>query len=120
MSWTWPSSLHNSYTQSVQVFLDFCCPFSAKIYKTIMKVHDAASEDLKGLQWVVHLVPQPWHPQSPILHEVGLAIKEVAGDDAFFAYADLIFADGLQTNYFDSETFEMTRCACSAFCERYT
>ncbi|GMH47629.1 hypothetical protein TL16_g00109 [Triparma laevis f. inornata] len=104
----------------VEVFLDFCCPFSAKIYKTIMKVHDAASEDLKGLQWVVHLVPQPWHPQSPILHEVGLAIREVAGDDAFFAYADLIFAYGLQTNYFDSETFEMTRCACSAFCERYT
>ena len=104
-----PNELSPPKSSPFQVFLDFCCPFSAKMYKTLKKVYEAAPGVLQGLQFVIHLVPQPWHPQSPILHEVGLAIRDVAGDDGFFAYADLIFSEGLQLNYFDSETFEMTR-----------
>ncbi|GMH55699.1 hypothetical protein TrRE_jg9800 [Triparma retinervis] len=90
----------------VGVFIDFNCPFSRKIYNTIVSL--SSSNTLPNLHFVFHLVPQPWHPQSSILHEFGLAVHALFGSEAFFKYASVIFSDS-QTTCFDDMTFEKSR-----------
>ena len=68
----------------------------------------AGTNNVENLQFVFHLVPQPWHPQSSILHEYGLVVRELFGNKAFFKYASLIFSDA-QTSVFDDQVFEKSR-----------
>lgn len=78
----YPPGSTNLPATTIEVFLDFCCPFSAKMWPTLKALQAADA----GVQFVVQLVPQPWHPQSAVLHEVGLSIRELFGDAAFFDY----------------------------------
>mmetsp|Transcript_16345 Transcript_16345/g.33639 ORF Transcript_16345/g.33639 Transcript_16345/m.33639 type:complete len:202 (+) Transcript_16345:19-624(+) len=102
----YPPSSTTLPSLEVGIFLDFNCPFSRKIFNTVMQV--AGANIVDDLQFVFHLVPQPWHPQSSILHEFGLAVKELFGGEAFFKYASLIFSDA-QTSVFDDQVFEKSR-----------
>jgi hypothetical protein len=44
---------------------DLACPFSGKLFKSVLKV----LPQYKGrARWVMHQVPQPWHPQSTLMH----------------------------------------------------
>mmetsp|Transcript_16252 Transcript_16252/g.22902 ORF Transcript_16252/g.22902 Transcript_16252/m.22902 type:complete len:196 (+) Transcript_16252:3-590(+) len=57
----------------VEVFIDLACPFSGKIFLTLVKLR----EDFKknNIKCIIHHVPQPWHPQSTYLNEAALAVK---------------------------------------------
>lgn len=76
----------------VETFLDFECPFSAKLYAVIAKFFDeaAASEPFTVEQrLVVHC--QPWHSQA---HLEALAVIGVAAVDqkALWAFVHAIYA----------------------------
>lgn len=58
----------------IELYLDLICPFSMKVYCTtydsdIFKAYDGK------ISFVLHNVPQPWHPQGVYVHEVALAVK---------------------------------------------
>ena len=59
----------------IELFLDLICPFSSKMYKTVYdEVLPAFGQQVS---FVIHQVPQPWHPQGTYVHEVALAVKQV-------------------------------------------
>ena len=68
----------------------------------------SSATKIQNIQFVFHLVPQPWHPPSCILHEFGLAVHSILGAESFFMYASKIFSDSQET-CFDDMTFEMSR-----------
>jgi hypothetical protein len=92
-------------TLVIETYLDFCCPFSKKMFDTLYA--DVALSDFGGqVTWLFQCVPQPWHPQSAYMHEVALAVKAV--DEAhFFASAYALFAE--QEQFFDDRTADKTR-----------
>ena len=51
-------------------------------------------------------VPQPWHPQSAVMHEVSFAVKAV-DESKFYAAVFEIFK--AQEEFFDSNTAEKSR-----------
>lgn len=58
----------------IELYLDLICPFSMKVFCTtydndIFKAYDGK------VSFVLHNVPQPWHPQGVYVHEVALAVK---------------------------------------------
>ena len=101
----YPASCVGLPALEVSLFIDLCCPFSAKIYDTTMKV--MSTTKIEGVQAVFHMVPQPWHPQSCTIHEFSLAVREVAGAEAFFTLVKAIFDQ--QPRYFDDKTYGMSR-----------
>merc|ERR1719393_478314 len=59
----------------IELFLDLICPFSSKMYKT---VYDEVLPVFgQQISFVIHQVPQPWHPQGTYVHEVALAVQQV-------------------------------------------
>ena len=59
----------------IELYLDLICPFSAKMYTVL---HDTVIPHFGDrVSFVVHQVPQPWHPQGSYVHEVALAVKQV-------------------------------------------
>ncbi len=39
----------------------------------------------------LHVQVQPWHPQSTLTHEAGLAVAREAGPAAFWDFSDAMF-----------------------------
>ena len=101
-----------SATVVVELFQDLCCPFSRKMCITLNSpggVFDQIRADpglAAKVEFIFHNVPQPWHPQSPVMHEcmfaVSLAVEHDAdllkkyiraAFNAFPEFADLHVAD---------------------------
>lgn len=87
---------------TLEVYLDYVCPFSAKLFHTLF-------EDLtptirqnpqwaQGLQIVFRHQIQPWHPSSTLTHEAALAVLRVA-PAKFFDYSAALFR--AQKDFFD-------------------
>ncbi|KAJ9439324.1 hypothetical protein DIPPA_09026 [Diplonema papillatum] len=54
----------------VDLFADLSCPFSRKVLALWASGGDAAFfKDHADVKFVMHSVPQPWHPQSCMMHE---------------------------------------------------
>lgn len=82
---SFPSPRPTGFT-GLQVFIDFCCPFSKKLFLVLVEeVMPAFSGGVVDL--LVQCVPQPWHPQGSYLHEAALAVKNV--DESKFFPASL-------------------------------
>jgi len=88
----------------LEVYLDFCCPFSRKMWNTVTQFNKAHPE----FRFTVQLVPQPWHPQSCILHEFALSVRSIFGDERFFIFCDWIWGDN-QSDFFDDKTADKSR-----------
>lgn len=58
------------------------------------------------VQLVVHNVPQPWHCQSPLMHEVFFAVKALK-PEALLAFVGALYAS--QEQFYDEATCDMTR-----------
>lgn len=99
-----------SATLVVELFHDLCCPFSRKMSMTLWGgVFDQIGADpalAAKVEFIFHNVPQPWHPQSPVMHEcmfaVALAVDHdpeklkkyiIAVFNAWPTFADLYVAD---------------------------
>merc|ERR1711924_119872 len=56
----------------IEMFLDFVCPFSCKMFKT---VQDGVIPKFgASVSFIVHQVIQPWHPHGAWVHEVCLCV----------------------------------------------
>jgi len=87
---------------NLEVFLDLCCPFSKKLWTTLRQLLEAEP----GLGATVHQVPQPWHPQSAMMHECALAAA-LAAPGATVGVWDALFAQ--QVEFFDDASWAKSR-----------
>lgn len=92
----------------VEIYLDYCCPFSKKAYFTMVKdVVPYFNENHKDtLQFVFRHQVQPWHPQSSYTHEAGLAVERV-DSSKFFDFSSVLFEN--QEMFNDANTLNKTR-----------
>lgn len=95
---------------TVELFLDYNCPFSAKMFK---KVQDEILPLLRErklqdkYRFVFMNVVQPWHGvQSSVLHEVSFAVGRV-DPDLFWTVSRVLF-DNL-AKFLDSEVYDKSR-----------
>lgn len=97
-------------THTFELYLDYCCPFSAKIFKTLTtQVFPAIRENsvwANSLAVVFRQQVQPWHPSSTLMHETGLAVLRLA-PEKFWAFSGELFA--VQTEFYDISVVNETR-----------
>mmetsp|Transcript_44802 Transcript_44802/g.115952 ORF Transcript_44802/g.115952 Transcript_44802/m.115952 type:complete len:205 (+) Transcript_44802:71-685(+) len=91
--------------QVVELFLDLCCPFSKKMFNTL--VGGGVISKMADVDFVFMPVVQPWHPQSTLMHEAALAVREVAGPQKFWEFCEALFAK--QENFFDDAVADKSR-----------
>ena len=89
----------------LEVFVDFTCPFSKKIYDVLVK--EVKPHYGHKLELIFQLVPQPWHPASCMVHESFHAACLAAPfkEEKLFA---VTFRDAL-VHFGDSHTMESSR-----------
>ncbi|KAH6914728.1 hypothetical protein BKA70DRAFT_1094571 [Coprinopsis sp. MPI-PUGE-AT-0042] len=87
---------------TLDIFLDYVCPFSAKMVKaidTILKpLFEQGGQYAGKVKVIFRPQVQPWHATSTLTHESGLAVLR-ASPDNFWAYSLLLFKN--QEEYFD-------------------
>jgi protein-disulfide isomerase len=45
----------------IEVFMDFTCPFSAKMWLPLVTNDDNVAKAFPNVRIVMHQLPQPWH-----------------------------------------------------------
>ncbi|KAF5333585.1 hypothetical protein D9611_002741 [Ephemerocybe angulata] len=90
---------------TLDIFLDYVCPFSAKLahaIETVLKPQLGPGGPYEGkVKVVLRLHPQPWHSASTLVHESALAVLR-ASPENFWAYSLALFKN--QGEYFDIPT----------------
>ncbi|KAM5355188.1 hypothetical protein ACJ41O_001834 [Fusarium nematophilum] len=106
-----PSTLAHT-THTLELYLDYCCPFSAKLFRTLRTAVIPAIEAnpawASGLTIIFRQQVQPWHPSSTLLHEAGLAVLRVS-PERFWDFSAALFDE--QTGFFDVNAVNETRNA---------
>ncbi|KAG5648750.1 hypothetical protein DXG03_000097 [Asterophora parasitica] len=94
---------------TLDIFVDYVCPFSAKIALVIdgvLKPLFAPGGKYDGkVKVIARLQVQPWHASSTLTHESALAVARVSPDD-FWPYSLALFKK--QGDYFDIPTSTLT------------
>lgn len=97
-----PSSAVPASSHTLEIYLDYCCPFSAKFFRhfqdTVVPMIRANPSWSSLLNVIFRQQIQPWHPSSTLMHEAALAVLHVA-PEKFWDYSRLLFDH--QTEYFD-------------------
>ena len=98
-----PKSIH-----TVELYLDYVCPFSAKMFKT---VYDSVfplveTNYADKVQFIFRQQIQPWHPSSTLTHEAGAAVLRLA-PTKFYEFSNSLFKH--QAEYFDVNVVHETR-----------
>lgn len=99
----------------VNLYLDYNCPFSSKIYTKLLKVIPSLHEKYPGqFQFVFVNVVQPWHPNSVLLHEYSLVLAQLlreklpeTSNELFWKFSDVIFSH--KEEFYDSATVNLGR-----------
>ena len=84
----------------IEAFVDFCCPFSKKLFTTVYALMPSLAGGGK-VDLLLQCVPQPWHAQSAYMHEAALAVKSI-DESKFFVACEALFA--AQEAFFDAPT----------------
>jgi len=90
----------------VEMFHDLICPFSSKMYKTVYDSVIPAFGD--SVTFVVHQVPQPWHPQGSYVHEAALAVRYTT-PGLYGKFCRAAFAAYDSGSFTDADTWNKTR-----------
>eukprot|EP00511_Aplanochytrium_stocchinoi_P007901 CAMPEP_0204847044 /NCGR_PEP_ID=MMETSP1347-20130617/2444_1 /ASSEMBLY_ACC=CAM_ASM_000690 /TAXON_ID=215587 /ORGANISM="Aplanochytrium stocchinoi, Strain GSBS06" /LENGTH=204 /DNA_ID=CAMNT_0051987847 /DNA_START=28 /DNA_END=639 /DNA_ORIENTATION=- len=90
----------------IELFLDYVCPFSSKMFLTLEKIWPKLTSD-KDASFVFHQIPQTWHPQGSYCHEAALVVRELGTVSQYFDFSKLLFTD--QKKYFDDATWNKSR-----------
>ena len=94
---------------SIELFQDVCCPFSKRMFNTIVEELIPMLND-KGLIhricFIWQSVPQPWHAQSCLMHEAIIAAY-LTNKDRIVDYLQRLFYQ--QDNFFDEKTKDLSR-----------
>ncbi|KAI0410155.1 thioredoxin-like protein [Xylaria palmicola] len=100
-----PPTLH-----TLELFLDYVCPFSARqfntVYNVVAPLVRANPKWSTGVQFIFRQQIQPWHPSSTLVHEAAVAVLQAA-PDKFWDFSDALFRD--QKAYFDVNVVGETR-----------
>ncbi|KAG2202987.1 hypothetical protein INT47_013203 [Mucor saturninus] len=93
---------------TLEVYLDYVCPFSAKIYKKIRQEVWPYIQDTypDKFQLIFRQQVQPWHASSTVVHEAAIAVEKI-DDKKFFEFSDVLFEN--QREYFDEALENKTR-----------
>lgn len=93
---------------TVELYLDYACPFSGKLYKKwFTEIYPAVESKYNGkIKIVFKNYVQPWHPTSTLLHEAGIVVARFEPEQ-FLKFSYDLF-DHIE-EFYDSETFEETR-----------
>jgi len=87
---------------TLEVFLDYVCPFSARqfntLYHVVVPLIRSNPKWASSVQFIFRQQVQPWHPSSTLTHESALAVLQLA-PEKYWAYSDALFKD--QKSYFD-------------------
>ncbi|PSN63449.1 hypothetical protein BS50DRAFT_577190 [Corynespora cassiicola Philippines] len=103
------TSIQPKAVHTLELYLDYVCPFSAKLFKT---VYTTPLRDTLLTTYATSLVTifrpqiQPWHPSSTLVHESALAVQKLS-PDAFWPYSAALFAR--QADFFDVSVVNETR-----------
>jgi len=93
---------------TLELYLDYVCPFSAKMFNTL---HSSVfplveSKYANKIQFIFRQQIQPWHPSSTLVHEAGVAVLKLS-PEKFWPFSAALFAD--QKSYFDVNIVNETR-----------
>ncbi|TID30207.1 hypothetical protein CANINC_001214 [Pichia inconspicua] len=92
---------------TVELFLDYNCPFSGKLFKKMIEEVIPVLEKEGKHNFVFINVIQPWHAfQSGVLHEVSFAVARVA-PGWFWEFSKKMFEN--ITEFYDTEVSQFTR-----------
>lgn len=97
----------------VNLFLDYNCPFSAKLFLKLQKVIPQLDEKHPGkFQFVFVNVVQPWHPNSTLLHEYSLVVAQLLkktsdSNSNFWKVSQALFEN--KEAFYDSSTVKLGR-----------
>ncbi|KAF2013403.1 hypothetical protein BU24DRAFT_424404 [Aaosphaeria arxii CBS 175.79] len=105
------SSSGSASKHTLEIYLDYVCPFSAKIFNTIYNDASFRNDVLLGqyadkLDVIFRQQIQPWHPSSTLVHESAYAVLRLS-PSSFYAYSALLFAH--QRSFFDVSVVNETR-----------
>ncbi|KAL1843493.1 hypothetical protein VTJ49DRAFT_1364 [Mycothermus thermophilus] len=106
----------NEPLHTIEIYIDYVCPFSAKLFRTLTTSvipHIRSRPSLAArTQIILRQQIQPWHPSSTLVHEAALAVQRVASSSSgnvgsnatevaniFWAFSSALFAS--QTAFFD-------------------
>ncbi|ETN37032.1 uncharacterized protein HMPREF1541_08020 [Cyphellophora europaea CBS 101466] len=95
------SSSHSEAKHTLELYLDYVCPFSAKLFNTF---YDSVAPSLEkkytkpGVRVIFRQQIQPWHPSSTLVHEAGAAVLKIA-PNKFWDFSKKLFEH--QKEYFD-------------------
>ncbi|KAH7930623.1 hypothetical protein BV22DRAFT_1028084 [Leucogyrophana mollusca] len=94
---------------TLDIFLDYVCPFSAKLSLAIDSVLkpllDAGGKYDGKVKAIIRLQVQPWHGSSIYTHEAALAVARVAPEQ-FWSFSLALFKK--QTDFFDIPASTLT------------
>jgi len=100
-----PKTVH-----TLELYLDYVCPFSRKMFNTVYTSVLPTIEQKYGQK--VHVIfrqqVQPWHPSSTLVHEAGVAVLRTK-EDKFWDFSKALFDK--QTDFFDVNVVNETRNA---------
>ncbi|KAI0434942.1 hypothetical protein F5Y09DRAFT_327891 [Xylaria sp. FL1042] len=95
---------------TLELFLDYVCPFSAKqfntIYNVVAPLIHSNPKWASNVQFIFRQQIQPWHPSSTLTHEAALAVLQLA-PEKYWTFSDALFKD--QQSYFDVNVVNETR-----------
>ncbi|KAK5663779.1 hypothetical protein OQA88_4210 [Cercophora sp. LCS_1] len=99
-----PSATSSANPHTLELYLDYVCPFSAKLFNTVYTsvLPSLSSQPLAApLQVIIRQQIQPWHPSSTLTHEAAVAVQRLTNADPtkFWAFSAALFA--AQKDYFD-------------------
>ena len=94
---------------TLELFLDYVCPFSAKqfllFYKDVVPLIKSKYTN-PGVNVIFRQQIQPWHPSSTLVHEAGAAVLKLA-PEKFWDFSKVLFEK--QKEYFDVNVVHETR-----------
>lgn len=97
-------------THTLELYLDYCCPFSAKIFRvlqnTVTPLIKANPQWSQSLAVIFRQQVQPWHPSSTLTHEAALAVLRL-NPEKFWEFSARLFDE--QKSFFDINVVNETR-----------
>ena len=94
---------------SIELFQDVCCPFSKRMFNTIVEELIPMLNDKELIHRICFIwqsVPQPWHAQSCLMHEAIIAAY-LTNKHKIVDYLQSLYYQ--QDNFFDEKTKDLSR-----------
>lgn len=106
MSLTSTALRYGTGQNTIELFLDIVCPFSAKQFKTLYD--EVFSSIPSNVSFIFRCQVQPWHPASTLTHESVIAVALLSPDKTW-EYTRKLYEES--DKFYDSHTINEPRSA---------